>query len=69
LPKDLGGGGYVGPEDDGIDAGIFDDLKLTAEICIARKKLLLDHYRMAQAARRVTELNDTETAIAVVHAQ
>ena len=43
LLQDLGGGFDIGPQHDRIDAGIFDDLELMAEIGIAGHELLLDH--------------------------
>ena len=69
LLQDHGGGADVGPQHDGIDARIFDDLKLAAEVGIAGHELLLDHHGMAESARCVAEFQNSEAAIAVVHAQ
>src|SRR6266581_1349588 len=69
LLQNFGGGTDVGPKYDGVDTGIFDDLKLPAEVHVARHELLLDHYRMAETAGRIAELDNSEAPVAVVHAQ
>src|SRR6202158_3625945 len=69
LLQDHGGRSDVRPQQDRIDAGIFDDLKLATEVGVAPHKLLLDNHRMAKTAGGIAELDDPEAAVAVVHAQ
>ncbi len=69
LLQDHRSGANVGPEHDSVDSRIFDHLKLVAEIGISRHELLLDHNGMTQPPRSITEFENSEAAVAIVHAQ
>ena len=66
LLQDHGSGFDIRPQNDRIDAGILDHLKLVSKIGIAPHELLLDHYRMAEAAGGIFELEHAEAAVTIV---
>ena len=69
LPQDHCGGANIGPEHDRVHARIFDHLKLAPEVGVAGHEFLLDHHWVAEPARCVAELDNSKTAVAIVHPQ
>src|SRR6266498_2577196 len=69
LLQDFGGWANVGPEDDGINAGFFDHLKLAAKIRVSGHELLLNHNGVAKPPRGIAEFDYAETAVAIVYTQ
>src|SRR5579885_3045571 len=61
--------GYIGPENDGFDAGVLNHRELLSEVLITRLIFLFDDDGMSEAARSIAEFDDAEASVAVVDSQ
>ena len=69
LLQDQGCLRLVGPQHDGVGPRGTNHLQLLRKIRIAGQILLLDHHRVPQSARGISELGNAKPSVAVVHPQ